>query len=532
MQPREEVSVDDALVGSVGEFGHGQARIYLLTNLIWLISALQVYSMIFVETDPVFSHNWRCRSNDDELCVKLSGLAASEKLQIQFCNLERDRWEWTHRGRSIVSDFELQCQEWRVGLVRLLFFAGQFLGSGLVGYASDKIGRRKGLLLSIGMSGFGTLVGAFAPNYWVYCAARFATGLGFGGQVVAAFVLWTEFVGPSKRGKLGIATQLLFVVGQCLLVLLAYVIPGWRTLSLIIACCTISFFLAWVWLPESPRWWLSKGKKGDATSVLAAVASANKKKLPEMPLREIAQLGNTDRLLWEVVKSRKLRRSLVIILAIWFSVCVIYYGVPLMLEQAPGSMHLNFMLAAIVELPAYILCILLVDRVGRKPIFVWGFFVGAVCCLSLVIAPNEFVLPFVVISKFSTSSVFAVAFVYTTETFPTSVRATCLGLASLSARLGGVLTHVAIGILGAGLSLVVFGALGLFAGMVALGLPETMGTHLPDAVEVTTAPKRHQMFEETSSLTLDVGQPHAPGRWFRWGRKKASLTYSRFDDVT
>lgn len=72
-----------------------------------------------------------------------------------------------------------------------------------------------------------------------------------------------------------------------------------------------------MWMPESPRWLLIRGRKGEAAGVLAAIASANRTKLPEVPLAEMAAVGNTDRMLGEVLKHKRLREWLLIILATW-----------------------------------------------------------------------------------------------------------------------------------------------------------------------------------------------------------------------
>lgn len=107
------------------------------------------------------------------------------------------------------------------------------------------------------------------------------------------------------------------VAGECLLVGFAWILPTWRRLSLAIGLMSFLFILMCTWIPESPRWLLVKGRKGEATSVLAALACANRTKLPEFPLVDVAAQGNTDRMLLEVIQLKRLRKSLLIVLGTW-----------------------------------------------------------------------------------------------------------------------------------------------------------------------------------------------------------------------
>ena len=89
------------------------------------------------------------------------------------------------------------------------------------------------------------------------------------------------------------------------------------------------------------------------------------------------------------------------------------------------------------------------------------------------------------VGKFGASAVFLSVYLYTSELYPTSIRATAVGFCSTIARVGGVL-----GLLMGGLRqvwppfpMVIMGAIGLLAGILALLFPETTGLTLPETME-------------------------------------------------
>ena len=95
----------------------------------------------------------------------------------------------------------------------------------------------------------------------------------------------------------------------------------------------------------------------------------------------------------------------------------------------------------------------------------------------------------VLLGKFCVSGAITVAYISTAELYPTSIRTTMLGICSTIARVGGVLsTWVAtylskIGILDKNVPLYIFGASSLLGGLIALLVPETLGSSLPNTFQ-------------------------------------------------
>lgn len=88
------------------------------------------------------------------------------------------------------------------------------------------------------------------------------------------------------------APQSVFIAGECLLALLAWAIPSWRSLELVCAAVSALFLLTLPVVPESPRWLLLRGRTQHAQRVLLWVARLNGKALKPEDLSDL--FGSTE----------------------------------------------------------------------------------------------------------------------------------------------------------------------------------------------------------------------------------------------
>ena len=65
-------------------------------------------------------------------------------------------------------------------------------------------------------------------------------------------------------------------------------------------------------------------------------------------------------------------------------VSMVYYGLSLNTGNLGGDFYLNFFLSGIVEIPAYILCLLLLERTGRKSFHAFCMIFGGLACISTI----------------------------------------------------------------------------------------------------------------------------------------------------
>ncbi|XP_033741879.1 organic cation transporter protein-like [Pecten maximus] len=180
--------------------------------------------------------------------------------------------------------------------------------------------------------------------------------------------------------------------------------------------------------------------------------------------------------------------------------CVItmsYYGLTLNTENLGDNFYLNFCLSGLVEFPAYTVPLLLMDRVGRKRLYIVCMAVGGAACVSTIftVLYLEFdyqtvTVALAMLGKLGISAAFAIILVYSAELFPTVVRSAALSTCSIFGRIGGIVApYVAAsadlinGRFGRAFPMLVFGVLSLLAALSSLFLPETNGQKLPETIE-------------------------------------------------
>ncbi len=145
-----------------------------------------------------------------------------------------------------------------VGMTGVVVFG---LGSICWGWLSDCAGRRAAVLASLLLGATCQLLSSLAPSYPVYFACYILAGLCINGTYIPPFVLTVEAVGKRRAA---LASQLInfpFVVGELLLILLAYYFRNFRHMVRVAFAPTYLLVVAlWCSVPESPRWLLVKNK--------------------------------------------------------------------------------------------------------------------------------------------------------------------------------------------------------------------------------------------------------------------------------
>jgi MFS family permease len=164
-------------------------------------------------------------------------------------------------------------------------FAGIVIGSIFWGWLADKYGRRPAYIYSCMLVTFGGMLSSVASTFEWLIFFRALTGIGIGGSSVP-FDLLAEFLPSKKRGAWLNYTNLFWTGGSLAVASLAWaILPsyGWRAYAFSAAVPVLFItIIAFIWLPESPRFHLVKGRPGEAARVLQEAAAIN-----GVPHREI-----------------------------------------------------------------------------------------------------------------------------------------------------------------------------------------------------------------------------------------------------
>ncbi len=403
---------------------------------------------------------------------------------------------------TLTEQWSMVCEKasWRSN-VQMVYFLGYLIGSIVMGILADRFGRRPIMLSAFIMFIIGTCGTAFGPqeaygtlaSYIIYAVSRFLIACGTRGINVTGFVLGMEMMGPTKLTFAGIVIEYFFAIGQLILVLIAFFVRDWRTLSWIIIILTLPFLSYFFLLPESPRWLLSKNKQNEAFTILNKVAETNKRELnidswnlllQEEKNKNVNQIKEN---ILSVFKSYKLCTICCILFLNWIINNFIFYGVGLKSNDLGVSPYLSFAISALVEILAYILVHLILDKLGRKLPYCGFLFLAGVSCLSITFTTNLYaVLTLAMIGKFCASAAYAIIYLYSSELFPTSVRNSLMGACSMMARIGAIVAPYTIGLADliewSALPFCVFGISGIIGSATAIILPETLNRELPNRI--------------------------------------------------
>uniref|UniRef100_A0A8D0L3A1 Solute carrier family 22 member 3 n=1 Tax=Sphenodon punctatus TaxID=8508 RepID=A0A8D0L3A1_SPHPU len=325
---------------------------------------------------------------------------------------------------SIVSEFDFMCDNaWMLDLTQAFLNLGFLAGAFILGYAADRYGRILVYLsssLGVGVCG---LAVAFSSNIYLFLIFRFLQGIFAKGTWLTAYVIVTEIVGSDQRRIVGIVIQIFFTLGIIILPGIAYLIPTWQGIQLAITLPNF-FFLLYYWVvPESPRWLLTRKKEQKALKIMHAIAKQNGKKLSPHYSKVLGELKNPSFL--NLVKTPHMRKYTFILMYAWFTSAVVYQGLVMRIGILKGNLYLDFFISGIGELPAAILIILTIDRIGRRLPFVLSNIVAGVACLITAFLPEE--IPWLktivaTLGRLAITMSFEIVYLVNTELYPTMLR--------------------------------------------------------------------------------------------------------------
>jgi MFS family permease len=171
----------------------------------------------------------------------------------------------------------LGMSSFQIGFAGAAYVAGACVGALFFGHLTDRLGRKKLFMVSLGVYSVATVLTAFSMNPAWYFAARFLTGAGIGGEYAAINSAIDELIPARYRGRVDVAINGSFWVGAAAGALLT--IPlldptvidqawGWRLAFGLGAILALGILLVRRNLPESPRWLFIHGREDEAEEIV------------------------------------------------------------------------------------------------------------------------------------------------------------------------------------------------------------------------------------------------------------------------
>jgi len=269
----------------------------------------------------------------------------------------------------------------------------------LAGPLSDKLGRRMVLKYAAALYFISAVGSAFAPTFWILVIARMIGGFGVGASLIIAPVYIAE-IAPSKlRGTMVSFNQLNIVVGISVAFFTNYLILqwgkstmpwvqslgfneyNWRWMLGLEALPAILYFLFLFLVPRSPRWLLMKGFDGEAKVVMNR-ALGEKEAISQF--KSISESIQSPQKKTKISVRELFKPAMKLVMIIGIVIAVIqqitginsvFFYAPMIFEQTGIGTDASFsqaILVGVINLVFTIFAIWLVDRVGRKPLLIFG----------------------------------------------------------------------------------------------------------------------------------------------------------------
>jgi sugar porter (SP) family MFS transporter len=329
---------------------------------------------------------------------------------------------------------------------------GAVFGALISGHLTDRAGRHKVLLASAVVFALGALASAASPGTAALVASRFVIGLGLGASSMTVPLYLAEMAPKERRGRLVSMNQFLITVGILVAYGVGYALASaeaWRWMLGLAAVPAVAMFAGLLRLPESPRWLLGKGRDDEALEVLRRTRPDEEVEGEAAEIRETIEAESTSS--YRDLFAKPLRPALRVGIGVpainqLVGVNAVIYYTPTILKQTgfgSSASILGSVGVGVVNVALTALALLLIDRIGRRPLVLWG--VGAVT-VALAFLGALYLLPSqdgvvggllvaglcLYIAAFAASLGIAI-WLFSSEVYPTEVRGKGASL--------GVFTH-------------------------------------------------------------------------------------------
>ncbi|MEM9051878.1 MAG: sugar porter family MFS transporter [Bacteroidota bacterium] len=300
-------------------------------------------------------------------------------------------------NKFVQIDFNLTDLELGFSVSSLTIIAA--LAMMVAGPLSDKYGRKALLRICAVIFTVSAIGSALAPNFTIFLILRMLGGIGVGASLILAPMYIAEIAPPDQRGKLVSFNQLNIVIGISLAFFSNFYIlslgdsdaawvdalgikeNNWRWMLGVEAVPAILYFFGLYLVPRSPRWLLMKEKEKEAFEVMCKFRAADEARADVAAVQEtLSQDKDKEKTpLTEVFKP-----AFTLVLTIGIVVGIlqqitginsVFFYAPMIFEQSGIGTDASFIQAILVGLTNLVftvLAMLLIDKLGRKPLLLIG----------------------------------------------------------------------------------------------------------------------------------------------------------------
>lgn len=360
-------------------------------------------------------------------------------------------------------------QGWYVGCALI----GSIAGASFAGMTSDAIGRKKTMLIAAVFFCICAIGCAESTSLAHLVAFRIIGGVGVGFVSIVSPIYISEISVAEKRGTLVSLYQLAVTIGFLIAYLVNYAILDisqtrefqsgflnrmlvddyWRGMLGSGAVPAVLFLAIIFFIPESPKWLITKGRGSMARNVLGRIYPDAARLESEYEITK-SSLNDEVKSEWKELLQPWILKAVLIgsaiaILGQFMGVnAVLYYGPEIFAKAgiAGGDALFSQVLVGIVNMVTTVIALLIIDKVGRKQLVYWGVsgMIVSLVMIGIYFAfgeriglGNGFMLAFFLFYVFCCAiSISAVVFVLLSEMYPNSVRGRAMSVSGFALWVG------------------------------------------------------------------------------------------------
>ena len=406
-----------------------------------------------------------------------------------------------------------------LGLTVCSALVGTIIGALIARPTAARLGRKRPMIFAailflisaVGSAypeiGLGSVGGTGPDAIWAFNFYRMLGGIAVGVASMIAPMYVGEFAPSAVRGQLGAYQQIAIIGGMTIAYFVNWGITlqggdswvletGWRWMMLSLAVPAMAFFYLSFSVPESPSWLVRNGRIDEAKRLLSRSAEPDEVRamLEDLSAERVeekpAPLFTYGRRVVFVGIALSVFQQLVGI----NTIC--YYGPMILSEMGyhTDASFLGVLIASMVNFMATMIVVLIVDKVGRKPLLIFGGLISGLSMLALgSLFDAEQAGAYGLVAMCCFLAGFAISFgpivwIMMTELYPAPIRGQAMSMAVASQWVANLLVAGSFPLLmgndwlnqawNHGFAFWLYGSFAIIAAFVVLRyVPETRGVH-------------------------------------------------------
>lgn len=382
------------------------------------------------------------------------------------------------------------------GLIGSSALIGLFLGSFLFGWLTDRIGRKPIYVTTIALFVLLSIPQFFVTSPEQLFILRLLMGFAISAEYATGGTLLSELLPKKQRGTILACLNAMWTVGFVFSVIVSYTLLSfggeevWRWMLVSSAIPALILLILRLGSFESPRWLVSKGRIEEAKIVID-------KFFGEQVRIDDLQVEENQKTEIKELFSKNYRTRTAFAGLFWGLHVLPYFGMMTFAPVVFASLNLedeflSTLISNIFQLFGAVVGVLIMDKIPRRMFVIYSFVILAISIGMLVIIPNP--TSFIVVGCFAVYVFVAsgsgnLQTVYPSELFPTHIRSTGVGFATMISRLGAAvgtfLLPISLDTLGINLTMLILTGILLLGVVISImWAPETRNKTLVEASNI------------------------------------------------